>query len=126
MARSYASLKKNIQIWINEAQKKLLLKAWTIVITWNLDEKVKVGAITLMSTTSLPYSLEIHITVYLGSCFQCSNKVVRVICYHELCHSLVSEFADLASMRCVSQEQVKGAEEQLVQTLAIIIAGRSK
>lgn len=122
-ARTYASLKKKIQRWIEEAQEKLMLEAWTIEITWSLDKKEKIGAITLMNTVSLSPHLSAHITVYLGSCFQCSSKHVRRICYHELLHARISAFADLAGARCITKEQLRDTEEELVETLAAIIAG---
>lgn len=122
-ASSYASLKKKIQKWIEEAQKNLLLQAWTIEIDWELNTKAKSGAISLMSTTCLPHYLSAHLTVHLGSCFQCSDEVVRSTCYHELFHAVLSEFVELASSRSVSKEQLANAEEKLVQTLAKIAVG---
>jgi hypothetical protein len=119
----YASLKKKITRWIAEAQKKLLLQAWTIKIVWKLDEEESGDRIAIMSIEHLPEYNEAVVEVFIKNCFQYSDKLVRNACYHEMFHAVLSDYSKLADSRYASKVQLDDAEEKLVSTLAKIIAG---
>ena len=118
MKNKTKSLQAKIIRWVKEAQKKLLLQAWTIQVNFDYDEE---GG--YMLTTSTPEYLSAVIEVKLEEGIKKSNKQVRQDCYHEMAHVLFAEFSILAGARCVDRKQLVLAEEKLVEVLAKIIAG---
>lgn len=121
-ARSYASLKKKIEAWLEEAKENLLLPAWHIDKNWSLEKKGTNNSVTLMSMGSLPQYYDGVLTVYLKNCADYSDEVVRRHVYHELAHSILSEFSKLAYLRFINKDQLVNAEERTASLLAQILA----
>ena len=117
-ARSYASLKKKIQMWVNEAQENLLLQMWVIKVDWDFGAKSSDRSMTLATVGSLPEYYDARLTVYLKNCLESSDEEVRHNVYHEVNHLILAEFAHAAVSRCVSREQLKHAEERAVSLMA--------
>ena len=118
--RSYASLKKKIQRWINEAQENLLLQHWVIKTDWELGGKSSDRSMTLATVGSLPEYYDARLTVYVKNCAKSTDEEVRHNVYREVSHLILAEFAHAAVSRCVSREQLKHAEERAVSLLAKI------
>ena len=118
----YVVLKSKVDAWLKEAKKKLMLPAWNVDLDWSLDRKGTNNSVTLMTMGSLPKYYDGTLTVYLKNCADCKDEVVRRHVYHELAHSILSEFSELAYARFINKEQLVNAEERAASLLAQILA----
>lgn len=104
------SMKKNINLWIAQAQEDFLLQEWNITKSWTgEDEEVP------MAVGCVPAYRMADIEINLRLCKKYDNSTVRFYCYHEVFHIRLWEFATLAQQRKATPEQKRDAEEEFVQ-----------
>lgn len=113
-----ATLKKNIPIWVAEAQKKMLLQAWTISIVWTGKKE----GVSMVVSCEEKYR-QAQIEVNLEACKDFNDKKLRFNCYHEMAHILLAEYVALAERRYIAKKQLRATEEQVVEIITRIILG---
>ena len=75
-----------------------------------------------MAVECMEEYLTADIRVNLEKCKGKDRKHLRLICYHEMVHVLMSELSSLARNRCVTLDQLRDSEEKLAQIIAGIAA----
>lgn len=112
-----ALLKKKIRQWVAQAQKRFLLQAWTVFITWTGKDDD-----TMMTVACTPEYRKATIEVNLKVCTKTrDSNYVRSCCYHEMAHILIKQFVTLAESRYISLKQLADSEEELAEIIAKIV-----
>lgn len=102
-------MKKHIQRWLKEAQTRLLLDHWTIIVNWEMKDKD-----VLMNCSVMNEYRTANIGVNLRVCENAKNtqgwERIKAAAYHELAHVLIWRLAGVNSPQRRREEDEKLAE----------------
>lgn len=114
-------LEGNVRRWLAEAMRKFHLDEWELSIEFIPDME---DEMVIMEVNLLPEYMKTEVEVNFKVCMETGEKELRLACYHEAAHMLLSELVKLTKSRWVTQEQARVAEEKLCQILAHIAANK--